>query len=363
MITSAIVWNVDPEIFKVLVFSIRYYGLFFAIAFLLGYYIFTKFFKRENVQLELLDKLLLYIVLGTVIGARLGHVLFYEPMDYLRNPLQILMIHKGGLASHGGAIGVLIAAYLFVRKYKMKYLWLLDRLAIVVALAAFFIRMGNLMNSEVYGIPTNSKAGFIYAWDLTEELEVQDEIKDVNFKKVNTENVVEDRYQPLMMKVIYERKINNEEVANSYTETVIKNIVARQKLHENINLVLPSEEFDFQLKRENRSFVAVVPLLGIPRHPTQIYEAFSYLLIFFLTLGLYYRNKGKPRKGFILGLFLILLFTMRFIIEFLKEEQVDFEKTMTLNLGQWLSIPFVLSGILILLYSYKDKQGQEKLTS
>jgi len=349
---STIVWNVDPEIVKISVFSIRYYGLFFALAFLLGYYIFTKFFKKEKIDIQLLDKLLLYIVLGTVIGARLGHVLFYEPQEYLKNPLDILKIHEGGLASHGGAIGVLLAAYLFVRKYKWKYLWLLDRLAIVVALAAFFIRAGNLMNSEIYGIPTTSKAGFIYGRDLTRDLTSQDEINTVHYDKVKTDSLLKGKYQPLILEVVFEKRLKNEEGLKSYTSTVVQQIIQRQKSREDVNVILPPGKFDYKIKRtDDKSYLAKVPVLGIPRHPTHIYEAVSYLLIFFLLLAMYYKNDGKPGKGMIIGIFLILLFTARFFIEFIKEEQVSFEKGMQLNMGQWLSLPFILSGFLILVYS------------
>jgi prolipoprotein diacylglyceryl transferase len=262
MLLQYITWDVDPEIFQVGNFAIRWYGLFFALSFYLGYVIFTKFFKLENVKAELLDKLVIYMFFGTVIGARLGHCLFYEPDYYLSNPIEILKIWKGGLASHGAAIGIIISLYLFTRKTKKNMLWILDRIAVVVALAGFFIRMGNLMNSEIYGVETTLPWGFIF-------------------------------------------------VRNGET---------------------------------------------VPKHPTQIYEALSYLLIFFLLLWLYFKNKGKVFSGLLIGLFMVLVFTARFFIEFIKEEQVDFEKGMALNMGQWLSIPFVLIGIGLLVYAFKKKK-------
>jgi phosphatidylglycerol:prolipoprotein diacylglycerol transferase len=197
-----------------------------------------------------------------VIGARLGHCLFYEPGYYLKHPIEILKIWRGGLASHGAAIGILLALWLFVRKYKFSFIWILDRIVVVVALGGAFIRLGNLMNSEIYGVQTSLPWGFVF--------------------------------------------IRNLEV--------------------------------------------------VPKHPTQIYESLTYFLIFLLLLWLYYRNDGKPRPGLLFGLFLILVFGMRFLIEFIKEDQVAFESGMKLNLGQLLSIPFFLLGIGMLVWSRRRKK-------
>ena len=262
MILSSITWNVDPEIVGFWVLSIRYYGVLFAASFFFGYIIMQKIFKRENLTNELLDNLTIYMAIGTVLGARLGHCLFYQPEYYLRNPWEILFIWHGGLASHGAAIGILIALYYFSKKNKKPYLWILDRIVIVVALAGFFIRMGNLMNSEIYGIETSLPWGFIF-------------IRDGQL---------------------------------------------------------------------------------VPKHPTQIYEGLSYLLIF-IVLYLIYNKKGTQLKqGLIFGIFLIALFSVRFFIEFIKEVQVDFETGMSLNMGQWLSIPFVLAGVFLLYRSFKQPE-------
>ena len=261
MFINYITWNVNPEIFGVGPLSVRYYGLFFALAFVLGYYIFTRIFKIEKIKIEVLDRLTIYMIVGTVIGARLGHVFFYQPDYYLSNPLEILAIWHGGLASHGAAIGILIALYLFVRKEKKPFIWILDRIVIAVALAGFFIRMGNLMNSEIYGIQTNLPWGFIF--------------------------------------------LRNNEV--------------------------------------------------VPKHPTQIYEALAYLLIFFLLFRIYFKTKGTFKPGLLFSLFLILVFTARFFIEFIKQVQVPFEKGMALNMGQILSLPFILLGLFLLYRSLSKK--------
>lgn len=259
MILSFVHWNVNPEIFHIFHLSVRWYGLLFAASFYFGYLLFTRFFKLENIPVEVLDKLTLYMAVGTVVGARLGHCFFYEPAYYLANPLEIFQIWHGGLASHGAAVGILIALYYFSKKQKRSFIWTVDRIVIAVALSGFFIRTGNLMNSEIYGTATNLPWGFIF------------------------ERVGE----------------------------------------------------------------------GSPKHPTQIYEALSYLLIFCLLVWIYFRNNGKPKQGLLFSLFLILVFSARFIIENIKNEQVDFEKGMYLNMGQILSLPFVISGVVLLIYSIK----------
>lgn len=265
MIINFIQWNVSPEIFHIGGLSIRWYGLLFAMGFYVGYLIMERFFKKEGVPTAILDKLAMYMIISTVIGARLGHCLFYDFSSIKENPIEILYIWHGGLASHGAAIGILFALFLFARKTKISYWWVLDRIVIVTALAGLFIRTGNLMNSEIYGHATNLPWGFIFVRD------------------------------------------------------------------------------DKML---------------IPRHPTQIYEALCYLAISISLLWIYYKKNGKPQPGMIFGLFLIALFIVRFVLEFLKETQVDFEKSMPLNMGQLLSIPFIIAGIVILVLSLNYKLGQ-----
>jgi phosphatidylglycerol---prolipoprotein diacylglyceryl transferase len=255
-------WDVNPDIFKIGSFAVRWYGLLFASSFLFGYIIMNRMFKNENLGEEVLDRLTIYMAIGVILGARLGHCLFYEPDYYFSHPLEILMIWHGGLASHGAAIGILTAIWFFSKKEKKDYLWILDRIAIVVALSGFLIRMGNLMNSEIYGIETTVPWGFVF--------------------------------------------LRNHEVA--------------------------------------------------PKHPTQIYEGLAYLFIFFLLFRIYWSKKGQHYQGLLISLLCILVFTARFFIEFLKEDQVAFEASMKLNMGQLLSIPFILLGIAGLYYTFKTKK-------
>lgn len=262
MVSLVIRWNVDPEIFSLGPLSVRWYGLLFAFSFVVGYLIFQRIFKREGIKEEVLDSLTVYMALGVIIGARLGHVLFYDPQYYFSNPIKIFKIWEGGLASHGASIGILIALYYFSKKHRKTFLWIMDRIVIVVALAGAMIRTGNLMNSEIYGVQTDLPWGFI--------------------------------------------------------------------------------------------FVRAGEM--VPKHPTQIYEALAYLLLFVLLFFLYQKKLPKLKEGQLFGIFLIILFTARFFIEYIKEDQSDFEAGMALNMGQILSIPFIIGGFIILWYSGKKNK-------
>ncbi len=261
MLLAFIEWSVSPEIFHLGPVSVRWYGFLFAMAFVAGYFIMIWVFNKEGRPKTDLEQLSVYMIFGTVIGARLGHCLFYNPEYYLSNPIEILKVWEGGLASHGAAIGILTAIYLFSSK-KRNYpmLWTLDRVVIVVALAGTFIRLGNLFNSEIIGKPTDVSWGFIFT-------------------------AVDD----------------------------------------------------------------------IPRHPAQLYESIAYFIIFLILLFIYYKGIEKKKSGLLFGIFLVLVFTFRFFVEFLKENQSGFEEAMTLNMGQLLSIPFVIAGIIFITKPFKPK--------
>jgi prolipoprotein diacylglyceryl transferase len=260
-------WNVDPEIFRIGSFAVRWYGLLFASSFFFGYLILLRIFKKENIPVSVLDTLTTYMVIGTVVGARLGHCFFYEPAYYMAHPLEILMVWEGGLASHGAAVGIPITILIFARIKKFPFLWVMDRVVIVVALSGLLIRTGNLMNSEIFGHVTSLPWGFRF------------------------------------------------------------------------------------LRAGN-------PLDLDPRHPTQLYEGLSYLMIF-LFLWWFYKKNGKPAQGLIFGMFLILVFGMRFLIEFAKEPQESFEKSMILNLGQLLSIPLIIAGVVLVWKAVRSDKVTE----
>lgn len=254
-------------------FGLRWYSLGFLVAFLLGYYIIERMFKQENVREDYLGSLFLYIFLAILIGARLGHCLFYEPDYFLTSEHWVEIVwpfqnghYTGfqGLASHGAALGILIGLWLYQRKYGLNIWWFLDRLVIVVALGGAFVRLGNLFNSEIYGVETSMPWGFVF-----------------------------------------ER--NGETVA---------------------------------------------------KHPTQLYESLSYFLIFGVSLWYYARKKGQFKTGTIFGWWLVALFGVRLLIEFVKNDQVDFEAGMVLNMGQLLSVPFIIGGLVLAWLAYKEKLPQ-----
>ncbi|MGO4820775.1 MULTISPECIES: prolipoprotein diacylglyceryl transferase [unclassified Flavobacterium] len=265
MIANYINWDVDPEIINIFGFPLKYYGLLFACGLLLSMYILKGIFRRENLKDSAHEALFIYGIIGIFVGARLGHCLFYDFDYYSKNLLEIILpIHKSltgeyqfigyaGLASHGGAVGLLISLYLYSKKYDIKYLKILDLIAIVAPLGATFIRLANLMNSEMIGNQTTVPWAFIF------------------------------------------RRVDN-----------------------------------------------------IPRHPGQLYEAISYLIIFIMVLTIYKTKNIKLGNGFLFGLVITLIFIMRILIEFLKINQVEFENGMQLNMGQLLSLPFIIIGLFFI---------------
>lgn len=265
MITQ-ITWDVSPEVFDGFAFF-RWYGLCWIVGMLLAYRIMLSIYKSEGTSAHELDNLTTYLVLGILIGARLGHILFYDPIHYWNNPIEILPFKinptfeftgLAGLASHGGILGALFALYLYTRKFNKDYVWLLDRIAIAGAALGCFIRLGNLMNSEIIGVPSDLPWAFVFT------------------------------------------RIDQ-----------------------------------------------------IPRHPAQLYEAIFYLGITVVLYLIWRSKKFNERYGFISGLGIALIFTQRFLIEFLKENQVSFEEYLILNMGQMLSIPLVLAGIGLMIWSWK----------
>ncbi|GGK49547.1 MULTISPECIES: prolipoprotein diacylglyceryl transferase [Flavobacteriaceae] len=274
MILLQIDWNPSPEIFKIGSFAIRYYSLMFVFAFMLGLYLMKKIFINEKIPIEKLDSLFIYTVVAILLGARLGHFLFYDPEFLIKKPLEVILPFQfsptfkftgfAGLASHGAAIGAIIAMYLYSKKVlKKPILYILDRIVIPSALGAMFVRLGNLMNSEIIGKATNSDYGFVF-------------------------------------------------------------------------------------KRLGEDF---------PRHPAQLYEAISYLAIFVILYFVYWKTDKKEKSGYLFGLFFVLLWTVRFFVEFFKEAQVEGREDWIfgLNTGQVLSIPLIIIGLYFMFKKQSAK--------
>ncbi|MBD5197726.1 MAG: prolipoprotein diacylglyceryl transferase [Bacteroidales bacterium] len=262
-----ITWTANPDLIHSFI-TIRWYGLMFAVGFLIGYNIEARIFKHEGAPESWLGTLLMWTVAGTIIGARLGHVFFYEWDIYSQDPIRILYIWEGGLASHGGTIGVMIGVFCFSWiTAKRSPLWTFDRLVIPIALVGGLIRLGNLMNHEIYGHPTDLPWAFRF----------------------------------------------------------ITNIHAWQN--------------------------GADPIFSAPSHPTQLYEAACYFALFGLLMWMYWKKNAETRPGLIFGVFFIGIFLPRLIIEFVKNDQVAWEANMTLNMGQLLSIPFIICGIILVIYA------------
>ncbi|MCS4302485.1 prolipoprotein diacylglyceryl transferase [Chryseobacterium sp. BIGb0232] len=271
-------WNVNPEIVNILGVSVKYYGLLFLSGLVLCFNILKKIYKKENLSTQAHDALFSYALIGIFAGARLGHCIFYDFDYYSQHPLEIFLpIQRGpdgayhftgfaGLASHGGGIGLMIMLLIYARKFKIPLMTVLDAIAIVLPLGGVFIRLANLMNSEIIGVPTNVPWAFIF-------------------------HQVDD----------------------------------------------------------------------LPRHPAQLYEAISYLFIFLFVYLIYKKDIFKIGKGFYFGISILLIFIMRILIEFIKVDQVEFEHGMSLNMGQLLSIPFVLLGLFFIIKSILDKGKMKTL--
>ncbi len=355
---SYIVWSPKPYIVDLGFTELRWYGLLFALGFIISQQIMFYIFKKEGKPERQVEVLTLYMVVATIIGARLGHVLFYEPAKYLSNPLDILKVWEGGLASHGGAAGILFALYLFARKYKdINYLWIVDRIVIVVAITGALIRTGNFINSEIIGLPTEKAIGIVFGREVETRVAYQTTaITKVTIEKASnakfTEQPVEASLQPVVLNVSFDSK-NGLETVKRYTEEKLLNVLQSEKISQFVI-------FDTNTKVDylEKPGVITARILGegIPRHAAQLYEAFSCLLLFFLLYYLWNKSRSGMADGKLLGIFLIVCFGLRFFYEFLKENQVAFEDDIALNMGQWLSIPLVVAGIFLVIKAFREEK-------
>ena len=263
-------WDVDPVMFSIFGLEIRYYGLTWALAIILGSKFYEWFCKHEGIDPKVSESVFAIGALSTVIGSRLGHCLFYEPLGYLSEPWTIITgFRDGGMASHGAAIGLLIGLWICARKHKLPYLWMLDRIIPGVTLGGALVRFGNLMNSEIFGTSTSLPWGFKF--------------------------------------------VNSHKWLNDFAPQAV--------------------------------------------HPTQIYEAVCYIVTGLLMLYLYYKKDyGRRRPGLMFGWGLIGIFLTRFFIEFIKANQEDFEAGMMLDMGQWLSVPFIIAGVWMIVRKTKEQE-------
>ena len=298
----AIDWNFNPDLFKLGSFPIKYYSLMYVLGFILGLQIMKRIYKKDGISLDKLDPLFIYTIIAMLIGARLGHYLFYEEdytlaevfLPFKLNPFEYTGFQ--GLASHGATIGIMLAMFLYAKKViKKPFLWVLDRMVIPSALVAALVRLGNLFNSEIVGKPTGTDFGFKF---------IRNDISE---------------YQAI-------QKTGAKTVEKAY------------------DLIANSSRF--------KEVLADIP----NRYPTQLYEALGYILTFVILWYVYWKTDKKQNLGFLFGLFMVLLWSIRFIVEFFKEWQGGIEEWVDLgvqlNTGQWLSIPLVLVGFFFMFRKF-----------
>ena len=305
---AAIYWNVNPIIAQLGPVTLRWYGLFFMLPFVLGTFVLTHIYRSERVSPQWVDVLTIYMLFGTIVGARLGHMLFYDFEALKAEPMVVFKIWQGGLASHGATIAIPFVCWLFARNNKFDHLWVLDRIVIIVALAGACIRTGNLMNSEIGGKPTSAPWAFNFPRDVDHLLPVT---------------------QPMPAGAV--------QVAA-------------------LPVRLRDGTITYQLQPQGTPVTAESPM-AVPRHPTQIYEALYCIFLLVLLYSMWNRTRDHTPRGQLIGLFMTLLFIQRFLGEYLKENQVTFENGRFLNQGQLLSIPFIFIGIWLLWRAGKDPEN------
>ncbi len=355
-ILSYVVWDPNPAVIPGFE-RLRWYSLLFALGFIISQQFMVYFFRKEGQDENLVDKLTIYMVVATILGARLGHVLFYEPEKYLSNPIDILKVWEGGLASHGAAIAILLALWIYARKTPgQNYLWVVDRIVIVTAMTGALIRFGNLMNSEIGGKETQSDYGFVYGWHIEEMLEsLRVPIESIEVYKPT------DRLDELQGNGIVPMNIDLKVNKGTYQLADLESTLNRDikyaltQFNTSQKYYAEPEQTPLNLSIVDKGdhYLATVKTFGKAKHPTQIYESVSYFIIFLILFAIWNRYRDRTPDGLLLGLFLISVFGLRFVWEFFKENQVEFEDSMSFNMGQLLSLPLVLGGIILVILALK----------
>ncbi len=383
-IFNYIIWSTDPEIFILPLSKIGledrpivWYGLLFALGFIISQQIMYRIFRSEGHAERDVDTLTTHMVLATIIGARLGHCIFYNPKLYFSNPIEILKIWEGGLASHGGAIGIIIALWMYSNmEIKVKWFfilpirfsaklkkregqsfwWIADRIVIVVALTGALIRTGNLMNSEMEGIETNSNMGVVYARGTEDVLKYSDKVLSVTFEKGGEKASTTPGNVPLTAIIKYERGYEVTDNEKNLLENRIKSQLLRySEVVEHIDFGSISEPLSYDVTREGGYSYVKIYGVGKVRHVAQIYEAI-YCLVIMVVLYWFWKNRRDVvPEGFNFALFNMMLWSLRFVDEFFKMNQEPFEENIPLNMGQILSIPMFLLGAAVMFYIYRSK--------
>jgi len=385
---SYIIWNGSPELFSIGAFSLRWYGLLFALGFLISQQILYYIFRKEGKPEKDVDTLTIYMVVATILGARLGHVIFYQPELFWTDPLSVILPFElspfrftglQGLASHGGAFGILFALWVYAnysilfsktdaegkkkrgvfitkrKKQGQSYMQTLDRIVILVALTGALIRFGNFFNSEIIGKPSNNPLSIVFVNRVTEAMtEKRDGEQLVDFVKAEKDLSLPERDYgrvPINLYVFFKQGVTNDQVVDylekdtRYFLTYFTEFIDETR----------TEPLRYTISTEaSGTLAAKVSTWGIARHPAQLYESISCVVLFLVLFLIWNKHKEKTPPGLIFGIFMIVLWSLRFAYEFLKENQVSFEASLPINMGQILSIPLILAGIFILIWSIRN---------
>lgn len=386
---NSIIWNASPELFQTnLVPFFRWYNLLFATAVMGGIPIWYYMFERAGKAKEEAIKLVNYIALSILIGARLGHVIFYQ-WDYYQDHLleiflpitfspEFKLTGFSGLASHGAAISMTIAIFLYAKRVSIglfpprihiqnrqpagTFLWIADHLVILGALGCALIRIGNFMSSEIIGKPTGSNYGIIFARELHDALweKYGPSIQNLVIGKPSTAHQLPPKagYEPIALVITFKEAIQDESTIKPLLEKGLKNDLVRMAHFSSSPHIYETygTPLSYTLEKQHEGYQATVYTWGIPRHPTQLYESASYLLLFIILFLWWYKKGQTLAPGRIFGTFAVAAFSLRFIHEFYKENQAAFESNLWLNMGQLLSLPWIIVGLFFIL----RRAGQQR---
>ncbi len=388
-VLNYLIWSAEPTAFTIPLEFIGFpdrpvvwYGILFALGFVISQQIMFWLYEKDGKPKKDVELLTTHMVIATILGARLGHCLFYNPGFYLSNPVEILKIWEGGLASHGGAIGIILAIWIYVNydiklkyfviipyQFKIKkekrkgqsFFWVLDRLVIVVALTGALIRTGNFMNSEMEGIATNSSTGIIYAKATRELLEYDKrEVEEVYFEDGDKSLQEKEGYPPIVAVIKYRRGYNADTPKNrTFVEGRLKRgLLTYQEVTEHIDFGSLDEPLNYEIVSEGPHNYLKIYGVGTVRHAAQLYEAAYCLFIMLVLFLVWYYKRDEVPEGFNFALFNILLWSLRFVDEYFKMNQEAFEENIALNMGQILSIPMFLMGCAAMFYIYNRRKSQ-----
>jgi prolipoprotein diacylglyceryltransferase len=341
-------WNPDPVAIVIGGFGVTWYGLLFALGFLFAQRLVIFIYHKEGKPDRNLEALLIYLIVGTVAGARIGHCLFYDPVYYLHNPVTILRIWEGGLASHGAAAGILTALLIYSRrKHNQRFIWLVDRIAIVAALVGGLVRLGNFINSEIVGSPTRTSCGVVFAAPIRDAILESDPLVAVTgIGRMMGSGQMPPGIVPLRITLSSSQPAPSAEQRGLLLQRVRTGLLASRAARMHIR---EGELPVVSLPEYADATAMTLAIAAIARHPVQLYEACACLTLAVVLFLVWWRQRSRLSHGLLFGWFLVVIFMSRFFLEHFKETAAVGESGLPLTIGQLLSLPFILAGLWLLL--------------